>query len=599
MILANPQEDSMKPLVLSACAVSMLLVLLFANLSGQTTTNPPTPNPGLIPTTVIPVPIWTPSGATSAAFDLFSFNPVTRLMYQADWRNHGALVIDTVTNTLQDIIKPSDCTGNNCPSGVLVIPDLQWLVLTSRQTTLWIYDLKNPSSQPLEINGLPNGQDELDYDPIHQRIYVANTTAPYFLTGIDLAGANTNNIVAMIPLPGAPEQPRFNPVDGMIYQTIPSTGVVVIDPNAGAAGTGDIVRTIAATDCGPQGNDVDPVTNIALLACTGGTTLKGAEVMNLASGQVLAFWPNTQVIDVLYFNRNTRRWYAGAGLSSYNGGNCPSTNTGTTFPVLGVFAAPALGTTDLPTFVGGQCSGRSGRVAAVDPIGNNVYVPTSQYPADPASATTGSTGILVFNDPTASQPTPARSQAVLGSNGTVTFTQQGRLMNVFARLQGLNDAATRLVITSTAGNESVVCNESAGQATCTGALVGDPLIGGVVLLGNSGKILSKGTITATPALIVTGLTFDMATVKSGSTFGATISGSNLTAQTFFDVRFRFPGSAADNVALNWQTGTSMTHSVAAGTTVGTWTINGVRAHADSADHTGGFAPVSTTLGVTP
>src|SRR4051812_46979535 len=108
----------MKSILLASCAFVVFFAVLFVKVSGQTT-NPPTPNPGLIPVTVIPVPIWTPAGTTSAAFDLFSFNPLTRTMYQADWRNHGALVIDTVTNTLQDIISPSDCTGSNCPSGVL------------------------------------------------------------------------------------------------------------------------------------------------------------------------------------------------------------------------------------------------------------------------------------------------------------------------------------------------------------------------------------------------------------------------------------------------------------------------------------------------
>src|SRR5947207_2978413 len=114
----------MKSILLATCALVVFFAVFFMKASGQTT-SPPTPNPGLIPTTVIPVPVWTPAGTTSAAFDLFSFNPLTRTMYQADWRNHGALVIDTVTNTLQDIISPSDCTGSNCPSGVLVIPDLQ------------------------------------------------------------------------------------------------------------------------------------------------------------------------------------------------------------------------------------------------------------------------------------------------------------------------------------------------------------------------------------------------------------------------------------------------------------------------------------------
>src|SRR5205823_3843607 len=284
-MIAQAEGDPMKKLLVPVTAASILLALSIGILFAQA----PSPNVNLTNLGVIPVPIWTPAGTTSASFDLFSFNPLTRFMYQADWRNHGALVIDTVTNTLVDIIKPADCTGANCPSGMLVIPDLQKLVLTSRQTTLWIYDLKDPSSPPVELMGLPAGQDELDYDPIHQRIYVANTTAPYFELGIDLTGPRANTVVAQIPLPGAPEQPRWNPVDGLIYQTVPETGGVVIDPEAGPSGTGAIVRIIAAADCGPQGNDIDPVTNIALWACTGGTTVKGAEVVNLTTGAVLAF----------------------------------------------------------------------------------------------------------------------------------------------------------------------------------------------------------------------------------------------------------------------------------------------------------------------
>src|SRR5438128_10098966 len=111
----------MKTFRVSLTAISMSFVFSVGTLFAQA----PSPNVNLTNLGVIPVPIWTPAGATSSSFDLFSFNPATRFMYQADWRNHGALVIDTVTNTLVDIIKPADCTGNNCPSGVLVIPALQ------------------------------------------------------------------------------------------------------------------------------------------------------------------------------------------------------------------------------------------------------------------------------------------------------------------------------------------------------------------------------------------------------------------------------------------------------------------------------------------
>src|SRR5207302_8122172 len=107
----------------------------------------------------------------------------------------------------------------------------------------------------------------------------------------------------------------------------------------------------------------------------------------------------------------------------------------------------------------------------------------------------------------------------------------------FASLQNLQDGPTRLVITTTVGNESIACNTSGGHATCAGALIGDPELGGVVLLANNGKVLSKGTITAIPVLVITGLTFTPNPVTNGATFSATFAGSNLASDTHFDVLF--------------------------------------------------------------
>ena len=131
----------------------------------------------------------------------------------------------------------------------------------------------------------------------------------------------------------------------------------------------------------------------------------------------------------------------------------------------------------------------------MDTIHNNIYVPVRQFPLDPASATTGQPGILIFHDPAPTQPTPARSQAALGSFGTVSFTSQGRTMNVNAFFaKGIPDAPTELVITTTVGNEVVSCGETGGQANCVGTLTGDPLIGGMALLGSGGKALAKSRI---------------------------------------------------------------------------------------------------------
>jgi hypothetical protein len=104
----------------------------------------------------------------------------------------------------------------------------------------------------------------------------------------------------------------------------------------------------------------------------------------------------------------------------------------------------------------------------------------------------------------------------------------------------------------------------------------------------------SATITVTP-YVVTGLQFDRPTGVAGESYSVNLSGPNLTPQTFFDVRFTAPGSNTSNVALNWQTGLAANHAVPLDTATGNWTINGVRAHLDGADHTGGFNAVSATI----
>jgi hypothetical protein len=98
-----------------------------------------------------------------------------------------------------------------------------------------------------------------------------------------------------------------------------------------------------------------------------------------------------------------------------------------------------------------------------------------------------------------------------------------------------------------------------------------------------------------PAQVVTDLRFDRTNVVAGSSYSVDVAGSNLTSETFFDVRFTRPGSNDSAVALNWQKGLAASHDVAAGAASGSWTINGVRAHEIETDHTGNFFPVSATI----
>jgi hypothetical protein len=105
--------------------------------------------------------------------------------------------------------------------------------------------------------------------------------------------------------------------------------------------------------------------------------------------------------------------------------------------------------------------------------------------------------------------------------------------------------------------------------------------------------------TLVPAQIVTDLRFDRASVPTGSSYSVDVSGSNLTPQTFFDVRFISPESTDSAVVLNWQRGPAANHCVPSDITLGNWTITGVRAHEIETDHTGSFSVVSASIAVIP
>jgi hypothetical protein len=130
------------------------------------------------------------------------------------------------------------------------------------------------------------------------------------------------------------------------------------------------------------------------------------------------------------------------------------------------------------------------------------------------------------------------------------------------------------------------------------------LMNGTVLLagGYSGGSASQTAEIYTPPVplpmpVVTDLRFDLVVVPPGASYSVTISGSGLTAKTFFDVRFNSPGSSRSAVVLNWQKGVVQSHDVPAGLAAGKWMINGVRAHEIETDHTGNFFPVSATITV--
>src|SRR5579884_3209180 len=253
-----------------------------------------------------------------------------------------------------------------------------------------------------------------------------------------------------------------------------------------------------------SGIDIDPVSDVAVLACGAPDPVP---VLDLTTGTIRQTFPQITGADGMYFNNNTRRWYqANNSNTNPNADTCPvdTIDGGNLVPVVGVFGA-AKGGGRAVSLIGVQCSVANGHSLGVDPIHNNVYVPGKAFPANG-----GPPGVAVFHDPSPSAQRPVnRAQADLQPlsgqivQGQVTFQNQGRVVSASVKYIS-REAPSELVITTTVGNEVVRCadadpgrerDEGRNElAICQGLIIGAPLIRGVVLFGVAGKLFASGTI---------------------------------------------------------------------------------------------------------
>jgi len=474
----------------------------------------------------ISIPGWKATGTTgNANVDLLGYNPVTRMMYLADRTNNGIDVIDTHTNGVVGLIKmpPTSVqlvppTG---PNGVWVAVNLQQLVVTDGLQSVYVWDLRAPQAQP-DIYTFPTSMgtdtDGIAYDPINQTVYVVTDNPPEYLIGISLP---YKKVVTTAALPASSDLIAFNPTDGKIYVAAEdadgsnnnaAAGVMAFDP---ATGNFTTVAKVGPP-CPGHGIDIDPVTNVAVVGCAASAAAVANLAVNLSTGAT-KFFPDVGGTDAIVFNPNTRRFYMNG--SNYNSSaaagttlNCPTSNSATNIAnkrpgVIGVVDAFGGAPAELNGLV---CSG-GGHIIGVDPITNLVYLPTSQYPLDPAANTSGANGVAVFLDtaPPAQAPVThaaATLAAIPGSGGsaagTVQFNLVGRRMHLTAGASGLSSSgvAAWITVPTTVTDEFLACavNPANQTAVCSEDLLGDPLIGAVATLsvdsGSGGVAVARGAV---------------------------------------------------------------------------------------------------------
>lgn len=112
--------------------------------------------------------------------------------------------------------------------------------------------------------------------------------------------------------------------------------------------------------------------------------------------------------------------------------------------------------------------------------------------------------MLLFYDPAPlAQPLTTLTAATLtpisggGPAGSVRMHLGGRSIRLDAALTGVAGKAALLNVTTTVGNEVVQCgiDYSSQNAVCNGNLLGDPMVGGVVMLGVEGAPAASGLIS--------------------------------------------------------------------------------------------------------
>ncbi|HLQ35829.1 MAG TPA: hypothetical protein VK457_24335 [Chloroflexota bacterium] len=211
------------------------------------------------------------AGKTLSA-DIMEVDQATHRLYVTDRTSGGIDVFDTSASPAKYM---TTVKTKGDPNGVVVAANVKKLLVgegnnanpagSPGQSTIGIIDITDPAS-PKVLAELDAGgkkrADEVDYDPNTKKGLVANSD-DQFVTIVDM---DKNTIVKKIDLPGGGlEQPRYNPVDKMMYLTGSEDNVLYqFDLSKDAM----VKKTEIVDPCNPNGIAINPTLNIAVLGCS-------------------------------------------------------------------------------------------------------------------------------------------------------------------------------------------------------------------------------------------------------------------------------------------------------------------------------------------
>jgi DNA-binding beta-propeller fold protein YncE len=291
-----------------------------------------------------------PLSGPPVRFDYTSVDPSTNRLWVAHMDAGQLLVVDLQT---RKIVKTIPAPGVH---GVIAVPALGrvYASATNAQQVLTI-DARSGKI----LASAPAGQypDGLAYDPVERHVFISDESGGVE-TVIDAAGHR----LATISLGGEAGNVQYDPGSHHILADVQTRNdIAVIDPR-----TNRIVRRIPVPGCdSDHGLNIDPIREIAFVACDGNATLHTLDLrtMKWTGGAAVGSSP-----DVLAFDSANRRLYVAAESG-----------------VDAVFAETAHGARRL----GLSFLAPEAHTVAVDPRTHLVYFPLQ-------SGTTGAPQLLVM-----------------------------------------------------------------------------------------------------------------------------------------------------------------------------------------------------------